>query len=82
MLSSMPSSIARRLHRSSRIVPRDERESAGVGLAIVKKIVELFGGRVWVESKPGTGATFFFTLPKSEAATAQVSRALERASLN
>ncbi|MCX5647270.1 MAG: ATP-binding protein [Phycisphaerae bacterium] len=46
------------------LVPRDQRESTGIGLSIVKKIVELFGGRIWIESKPGEGTTFFFTLPK------------------
>ncbi len=42
---------------------RDEFESTGVGLSVVKKTVELFGGKIWLESEIGKGTTFFFTFP-------------------
>jgi signal transduction histidine kinase len=48
------------------LAPRDQVESTGVGLTITKKIVELYGGKIWIESKVGEGSTFFFTLPKQE----------------
>lgn len=44
--------------------PRDKFESTGVGLSIVKKIVETYGGKIWLESELKKGTTFYFTLPK------------------
>jgi signal transduction histidine kinase len=61
-----PSAHSKIFELFSRLHPVSEFEGTGVGLAIVKRMVEKHKGRIWLESEPGKGTTFYVAFPKPE----------------
>ena len=60
-----PEARSRIFELFGRLHTLDEHEGTGIGLALCRRIVERHGGEIWVESEPGEGAPFSFTLPAS-----------------
>ncbi len=63
-----PEYASRVFEMFQRLHPRGQYEGNGIGLALARKIIERHQGRIWLESTPGAGTTFYFTLPAPAAA--------------
>src|SRR5690606_34127540 len=61
-----PEALGRLFERYQRLAPRAGGDGHGLGLYISRLIVEAHGGRIWVESEPGKGSTFSFSLPVAD----------------